>query len=109
MQLIAYCMTLKNLLEYGKIGAGTVLTVGTATYDFAHYQTQRLMEEAMYRSLEVVNPQTLLEARNTLDTYLSNNFDDSMGFTIGACVVGAGLIASGIYNLAKNLRKEKVE
>ena len=102
-------MTLKNFLEYGKIGLGTVLTIGTATYDIAHYQTQRIMEEAMYRSLEVVNPETLLEARNTLDTYLSNNFDDSMGLTVGACAAGTALIASGVYNLVKNLKKEKTE
>jgi hypothetical protein len=102
-------MGLKNLIEYGKIGLGTVLSAGSVTYDIAHYQTQRLMEEAMYRSLEVVNPQTLLEARNTLDTYLSNNFNDDIGMVIGLCGAGAALVASGVYNLAKNLKKEKVE
>lgn len=99
-------MALKNLLEYGKIGLGTFFLVDVVMYDAAHYQTQRLMEEAIYRSLEVVNPQTLLEARHTLDPYLSDN---TMLFAGGLCIAGAALVASGIYNLAKNLKKEKVE
>jgi len=110
-------MTIDNLManawEYAKIAAGTIATVGTTVRLVYINQTQTAMEEAMYRSLEVVNPETLLKARKTLDSYLSDNSATFSTFgeilTTLALAGGVLAIASGIYNLAKNLKNERVE
>ncbi len=104
-------MALNNLLEYGKVGLGTLLTSAGISYDLGLSNTRQAAEEAMYRGLEVVNPETIVNAHEQFSKYLSNNnvtVSDTL-FAAGCIAVGAGMLASGIYNLAKNYKKETKE
>ncbi len=104
-------MALNNLLEYGKIGFGTWLTSIVISHDLGRSNARQAAEEAIYRTLEVVNPETIINAYKQFDNYLLNNPSGSIpwGVGMGCVVVGTGMLASGIYNLAKNYKKETRE
>ena len=104
-------MTLDNLLEYGKIGLGTWLTSIVISHDLGTNNARQAAQEAMYRTLEVVNPETIMNAYKQFNNYSLNNPSNPTSFGLGLIYVvgGAGMLASGIYNLAKNYKKETKE
>jgi len=106
-------MSLKNLFQYGKMGTGLALAVSGISDDIEFHQSRIIAEEAFYRTLEIVTPETILKAKETLNTFMYNN--SPIGDVVinvgngGLIIVGTALVASGIYNLAKNYRKETKE
>jgi hypothetical protein len=103
-------MSLTNLLEYGKAGLGVSLALAGINADIGAHQSHVIAEEALYRTLETITPETMLQATESLDAYIQNNA--SMGdpaFTMGLTIAGTALVASGIYNLVKNYREETRE
>ena len=103
-------MELKNLRECGKIGVGTVFAPISALYEINIGQAKKVAQEALYKTLETVTPETLINAGNTLDAYIQQNSSVGDTFIIaGATVFGVSMITSGIYNLVKNYRTETKE
>jgi hypothetical protein len=101
------CMSLKNLLEYGKAGLGVALTSSGINADIGAHRSCAIVEEVFYRSLESVSPETMLQAKQSLDAYMYNNAPMGDGlFSIGLILMGTALVTSGIYNLVKNYRTE---
>ncbi len=94
--------------QYSKIGVGTVLSVAGITDNLGSHLNIAEMYEGMYRRLENINPETILTARRTLETVIEQNFRADWPTMIGVAV-GVALVASGIYNLAKNYRTETRE
>jgi hypothetical protein len=95
-----------SITQSAKIGIGTFLTIaGTKEY-IRGVLSKSSMEEALYRSLETVNMNTIMEAKQSLDAEWNN-----MGTYVvaGMIAVGAGLVASGIYNLAEKYHSKRQE
>ncbi len=100
-------MILNNILQYSKIGIGAVLTVGGISSDLGVANSRQAAEEAIYRALEVVNPETILKAQQEFNSYRIENSAMEVPFTNVLMIgIGAGILASGIYNLVKNYKKE---
>ncbi|MBI2146368.1 hypothetical protein HYU22_03445 [Candidatus Woesearchaeota archaeon] len=104
-------MSLENLIQYGKAGLGVVSTVAGINADIGSHQSRVIMEEALYRTLETVTPEKMLQAKESLHAYIINNNSgiSDAAFHTGLVIVGTALVASGIYNLVKNYRKETSE
>ena len=98
-------MSLKNLLEYGKIGLGSVFTTGGIRGYVEGLLSRDNMQEALYGAMTEVTPEKLIKARRSLETALDSQ-DANYAASVGV-ILGASLVASGIYNLVKNYRSER--
>ena len=84
-----------------------VLTRQLIMYELNASSSHRIAEEALYRNLNIVNPETINETYKTLHNYMGANGSNELGFfSLGLTFVGAGLLASGIYNLCKKFKEE---
>lgn len=92
--------------EYIKIGLGGAGAV-VGTINLGNLSLARLvMQEAMYRSLDTINPETLTKAYQALEEYRAAHGPSVLdGLSIVLLAGGIASMASGIYNLARSLKK----
>ncbi len=98
---------ISNLGQYAKIGFGTLCVLAGAKEYIGGVLSKANVEQALYRGLEAVNVDKIIEAKKSLDVAFGKMHGNYI--TPIAIAVGAGLLASGIYNLAKKYHSERIE
>ena len=100
-------MNLNNLVEYAKLGVGSAFTVSGIRWYVVGVLSRDNMQEALFRTITEATPEKLIQARQSLESALNNQ--DPSYITLVSVALGAGLVASGVYNLVRNYRSEKAQ
>ena len=98
----------QNIPEYSKIGLGLYATVAGLHYALRFVNTRRAAEEVLYRGIDSPTPEKLVAAYYNFNKYVKDNANpteaDKASF---ALIIGPALLASGIWNLVRNYKREQ--
>ncbi|MBU3923353.1 MAG: hypothetical protein KJ592_00380 [Nanoarchaeota archaeon] len=101
-------MALKDIIQYGKVGVGSLLEIGTATYFIGRDIIEGHAFEGAISQLETITPETLEQAYKVAEQFGDKALPPAE-FVIATGIAGGMLIVSGVYNLVKNYRSQKTE